>query len=941
MEDELKKLKQEIEALKEWIDTLDTFVGKLDAEGKLIFCNKAPLKAGGIELEEVYGKYFPDTKWFSHSKTEQKKVTEAIKKAKQGISSRMETSIRDISGGSISIIFNTQPVIKEGKVKYITIEGKTILQEKRLQEELERKVKERTSALAESEEKYRTLVENSSDGFVIIQDGQFVFVNQAMCKILNLSKKDILKKNVIEFISSEERQRALENIKRVMKYGPIGIQEYKWIKAGEIKYLQVSSSPITYKGKPALQTMVRDITEKKKIEDKIKREREAFSAVAKAVILAPDASKLCHKILNSLLKILNFDFGAVRIYNEKSKTLIPIAVSGLVKKQVREKISTQSIDDKKYVAALVARTKIPIFAPDVKKHKILHTHAQRLNELGINSIISYPLIGEKRTLLGVVQLCAYTKRDIPKEDTIFFETIANMWSIALEDKLKGERVFAEKERLSVTLRSIGDGVIVTDAEGKVIMLNKVAEDLTGWKQEKAIGKPLEKVFVIINEHTRKRCENPFERVINTGGIVGLANDTVVIARDGTERLIADSGAPIKDHTGKIIGVIIVFRDVTEKRKREQELMKMEKLESLGVLAGGIAHDFNNVLTGILGNITLAKTYSRPEDEVVIKKLENAENICLRGKGLSQQLLTFAKGGEPVKKVISMAELIRDAVSFALSGSNVRCEFSIPDDLWLVEADEGQIAQAIQNIIINADQAMPTGGVIKVICENVVVTKKDNLPLKAGRYLKISFKDQGVGIPKKYLSKIFDPFFTTKKRGSGLGLSTAYSIIKKHHGHIFAKSKVGEGSIFYLYLPASKKTKIIEDIKEEFKGKGRVLIMDDEEMILEVLGEMLNQLGYETEFAKDGYEAIDLYKKALLEKKPFDAVILDLTVPGSMGGEEAIKRLSEIDPDVKGIVSSGYSTDPIMADYKKYGFCGAIAKPYRMVDLAKVLKDIIS
>ncbi|CAD7776230.1 MAG: PAS fold protein [Candidatus Methanoperedenaceae archaeon GB37] len=205
MEDELKKLKQEIEALKEWIDTLDTFVGKLDAEGKLIFCNKAPLKAGGIELEEVYGKYFPDTKWFSHSKTEQKKVTEAIKKAKQGVSSRMETSIRDISGGSISIIFNTQPVIKEGKVKYITIEGKTILQEKRLQEELERKVKERTSALAESEEKYRTLVENSSDGFVIIQDGQFVFVNQAMCKILNLSKKDILKKNVIEFIPSEEK----------------------------------------------------------------------------------------------------------------------------------------------------------------------------------------------------------------------------------------------------------------------------------------------------------------------------------------------------------------------------------------------------------------------------------------------------------------------------------------------------------------------------------------------------------------------------------------------------------------------------------------------------------------------------------------------------------------------------------------------------------------
>jgi len=860
-----------MEILKEWIDTLDTFVGKLDAEGKLVFCNEAPLKAGGIKAEEVYGKYLPDTKWFSHSKTEQKKISEAIEKAKRGVLSRIETSVSDISGSIIPVIFNAQPVIKEGKIKYITIEGKTILKEKRLQKELEKskrnlekKLKEHTAALAESEEKYRTLVENSSDGFVIIQDGQFVFVNKAMCKMLNLPKKNIIKKNVIEFIPSEERQRALENINRVMKHGPIGIQEYKWIKAGEIKYLQVSSSPITYKGKPALQTMVRDVTEKKKIEDEIKREREAFSIIAKAVITTSDVSMLCHEILDELVKILNFDFGVARIYDPSSKKLVPIAISGYVKKEIRKKISVQSIDDKRYVAALVARTKIPIFAPDVTKHKILRTHAQRLNELGIHSIIAYPLIGEKGRFLGVIHLVAYTKRNIPKEDSLFFETMANMFSIALEDKQTEEWLSAERERLAVTLRSIGDGVIVTDAEGKITMMNKVAESLTGWTLDESIGKPLEKVFYIVNEKTHKRCENPFEKVIKTNGVVGLANDTMLIAKNGAQRLIADSGAPIKGKTGKIMGVVIVFRDVTEKRKMEQELMKADKLESLGILAGGIAHDFNNILTAILGNISLAETCSRAGDEL-IKKLEKAKKACLRGKGLTHQLLTFAKGGEPVKKVISMAELIRDAVSFALSGSNVNCEFFIPDDLWLVEVDEGQMSQVIHNIIINADQAMPTGGIIKISCENVVRTKKDKLPLKEGKYVRIEIKDQGMGIPKKYLPKIFDPFFTTKKRGSGLGLSTAYSVIKKHNGHIFAKSKVGKGTTFYIYLPASEKTKIIKDVKEELKGRGRVLIMDDEEMILEIVGEMLNLLGYEAEFARDEHEAIDLYKKAILKK----------------------------------------------------------------------------
>ena len=500
---------------------------------------------------------------------------------------------------------------------------------------------------------------------------------------------------------------------------------------------------------------------------------------------------------------------------------------------------------------------------------------------------------------------------------------------------------AEKECLAVTLRSIGDGVITTDMEGKIVLINKIGEDLTGWTHEEAIGKPLAEVLHIINEHTRKRCKNPFEKVIKSNGIVGLANDTVLIARDGTERIMADSGAPICDNDGNIIGVVLVFRDITEKRRLEQELIKADKLESVGILAGGIAHDFNNILTGILGNIALAKTYVKPGDKI-FERLRDAESASLRARHLTQQLLTFSSGGAPIKKTAFISELLKDAAVFALSGSNVKCEFSIPDDLWLVEVDEGQITQVISNLIINASQAMPGGGIIKVRAENIVVDAEQGLSLKEGRYTKISIEDQGIGIPKEHLQKIFDPYFTSKQEGSGLGLATAYSIVRRHDGCIQVKSELGVGSTFHIYLPASSREVLTEKESGEGipAGKGKILLMDDEELVREVVGEMLEVLGYETEFAKDGAEAIELYKKAKESAHPFDAIIVDLTVPCGMGGKETVEKLIEIDPEVKAIISSGYSTDPVMADFRKYGFGAVVAKPYKIKELGEALHKVI-
>jgi len=503
-------------------------------------------------------------------------------------------------------------------------------------------------------------------------------------------------------------------------------------------------------------------------------------------------------------------------------------------------------------------------------------------------------------------------------------------------------LFEEKERAQVTLRSIGDGVITTDAEGKVVLINAIAERLTGWTQREAEGKPLAEVFYIINERTRERCENPVDKVLREGKIVDLANHTALIARDGAERIIADSGAPIRDESGNIIGVVLVFRDATEKQKLEEEILKAGKLESVGILAGGIAHDFNNILTAITGNISLAMRDIKPSD-AIFRRLVDAESACLRAKELTYQLLTFSKGGAPVKKTVSVSEIIEDSARLALAGSNVRCKISVPDDLLPADVDEGQISQVINNLLINAVEAMPGGGVITVRAENLTAGKGDALPLAYGKYLKISIQDQGTGILPGHLRKIFDPYFTTKQKGSGLGLAICYSIVKKHDGHISVESVLGSGTTFSIYLPASSKEPARKkDSREEpIRGEGKILVMDDEAIVRDVTGQILKHLGYDAEFAGDGSEAIELYRKAKESGKPFDLVIMDLTVPGGMGGKEAIHWLIEIDPDVRAIVSSGYSDNLVMSDFRQYGFKGVVAKPYKIQQLALALYNVLN
>lgn len=383
----------------------------------------------------------------------------------------------------------------------------------------------------------------------------------------------------------------------------------------------------------------------------------------------------------------------------------------------------------------------------------------------------------------------------------------------------------------------------------------------------------------------------------------------------------------------------------ERKKMEEELLRAGKLESIGVLAGGIAHDFNNLLAAILGTVSFAKMLVKA-DEKVSKLLDDAEKASVRAGELTSQLITFAKGGAPLKRRARIGDLIRNTTRFTLSGSNVRSEFSIPDDMPLVEADEAQIRQVLHNIVMNAREAMPEGGIVTVSARSVSVGRKNALPLPDGEYLEIAIHDEGVGIAPQHLSKIFDPYFTTKEMGSrkgmGLGLAVSYSIIKNHDGLITVEAQQGVGSTFHIYLPVTPAGR--EEEKKRpvaaVAGTGRVLIMDDEESIREMASEMLRHLGYETAVARDGEEAVQLYARARAEGRSFQTVILDLTIPGGMGGKDALQRLKEIDPQVRAIVSSGYADDLILSEFRKEGFQGVIAKPYRMAELGAVVSDVL-
>ncbi len=510
-------------------------------------------------------------------------------------------------------------------------------------------------------------------------------------------------------------------------------------------------------------------------------------------------------------------------------------------------------------------------------------------------------------------------------------------------------VFTEKERLAVTLRNIDDGVLTTDAEGAVIFLNPVAQELVGYRPGAAIGRPLSEVMVLrmpIGDH---QVYDPFKLLV-ARDIEALERPVTVELSPlvGEPRLVEVSGSPIVASRSQFAGLVLAFRDITERQRIDQELAKGRRLEALGLLAGGIAHDFNNLLTVMLGSLSMVDQGGAMADPQK-KLLRATESAVLRARDLTQQLLTFSQGGAPVRAAAAIAEVVRESASFVLSGANVRAEIELPNDLWVVEIDAGQINQVINNLLINATQAMPEGGVVRIGGSNVLGA---TIPLPRERYVLLSVVDQGVGIPADCLDRIFDPYFSTKEldpyfstkeQGRGLGLASAYSIAKRHDGLLTVRSTPGKGTSFHLYLPASNAlaTDLESPRRVQPERAGRILIMDDDEAVRGMMGAMVRKLGYEVLLTADGAAAVSAYRAALGTAHRFDAVIMDLTVRGGMGGKEATRRLLAIDPETRAIVASGYSNDPVMANHGRYGFLGRISKPFPPEELGFVLAEVLA
>lgn len=498
------------------------------------------------------------------------------------------------------------------------------------------------------------------------------------------------------------------------------------------------------------------------------------------------------------------------------------------------------------------------------------------------------------------------------------------------------RLRDERERLAVTLRSIADGVIATDTAGRIVIMNRVAEELTGWSQAEAEGKALSSVFVVVNELTGEPHGDPIQSALSENEAVELEDHALLVAREGARRIVSGSGAPIVDGENRVIGAVLAFRDVAEKVRLAEAAQRTQKLESLGILAGGIAHDFNNLLGSIFSHVELALGIS--PDREVTEYLRAALNTMDRARGLTKQLLTFAKGGAPVRRSEPLFPFVEQAVRFALGGGDVGCSFDIDPGLWWCSYDRNQLGQVVDNIVINAQQAMPAGGHIRIRAANCVLDRNEHGVLPAGRYVRVSFHDNGIGMPKAILARIFDPFFTTKQKGSGLGLATCHSIVERHGGCIDVESEPGKGSAFHVYLPAASKSKPAQAEWPARWGKGgaRILLMEDDAGIRGTIAKMVERLGHECVCARDGEETIRAYLEAREDGRPFRMVILDLTIPGGMGGKETIVEIRRLDTDIPAVVVSGYAADPVLASPREYGFSESLRKPFTMVEFAGVL-----
>ncbi len=767
----------------------------------------------------------------------------------------------------------------DGKVESLIEYGRDVTEEKRAER-----------ALRESEEKWRGYVENAPYGvFVADEEGRYIDTNPAAIRITGHSREELLRMRIGEMLAPDAREEGLRHFRRVVEEGS-ATGEYAFIRRdGEKRYWSVSAVAVA---PDRFLAFVEDVSDRKKGEQALRESERKFRG-------------LVENVVDWIWQVDKN--GAYTYVSPQVETIMGYEPSEIVGKTPFDFMSGEE-------ASRIAAIFSEAVAGKKRIYGLEDTMQARDGRPVIFETNATPLLDANGELTGYMGTC----RDIT-------------------DRKKAKQALRESEdRYRSLVENMQVGVALIDKDMRMVSINRQFREWFPGIEVEGHAKCFELLCTPAKDGVCPGC--CVQQTLREGTVQERIT-TIETARGARE--IREVASPIRSGGNKPVAATLILEDITDRLSMEEELAKAEKLESIGVLAGGIAHDFNNILVAILGNISLARM-ELPEDSEVSSMLSDAEHASERARNLTQQLLTFAKGGSPVTKSTDIKDLISESATFTLRGSNSRCEFEFADDLWQAQVDPGQFSQVIGNLVINAAQAMPQGGVVTIRGTNVPVVAPSALPLRSGNYVLVTVSDTGIGIQEEMLARIFDPFFTTKDKGNGLGLTSCYSIVKRHGGHINVSSQPDQGTTFSVYIPASAaelesnrqpKTELV-------RGSGRILVVDDESSVLDLAAHLLTRLGYEPATAANGSDAIGLAWEAYSGGEPFAAAIIDLTIPGGMGGVEIHRELKRIDPGIKTIVSSGYYNDPIMSRFDEHGFVGCIAKPYKTEEFSRALSEVL-
>jgi PAS domain S-box-containing protein len=885
--EELHKEKEFTEATLNVLN--DTFYVFDPATGQAVRWNKGFAKISGYTDEEIGTLKAPES---YYSEKDMQKAATFLEQLPEEGSGTIELSLITKNGARIPTEYNAS-ILKdeEGNLQYVIAIGRDIRERKQAEE-----------ALRESEERFRRLAENAKDALyrMTLPDGTYKYMSPASIDIFGYTPDEwytnpiliqkIIHPDWIDYFKEEWENLLQGKMPPFYEYQIIHKSgEMRWLHQRNALILDNQNNPVSIEG------IVTDITEQKQVEKALRESESQYKSLFDNIT---DSFALHEIVVDDNNVPVDYIFLDVNRAFEKQ--------TGLRKNDIIGKKVTEIL-------------------PGIENDP-----AQWILKYG-----NVALTGESISFENYAEplqqwYSALAYRPNPGQ-------FATVFSNVTERKRNEEALRENEKRQSNLIANISDVIAIIGEDGIIKFKSPNIEKHFGWSPEDLVGK---EAWITLDDDDMERIQKEFMKLLSQKGSM--------VMLEYKYKCKAGNSVPIELTAVNLIddplinGILCNYKDISERKELEDGRNKAAKLESIGLLAGGIAHDFNNILTAIMGNISLALLIADEEGSKCGELLTEAENASMKAKDLTQQMLTFSKGGEPVKKAFCIKELLTTTAGFALRGSNVSCEFNLPEQPCVVEADEGQISQVFNNLIINADQAMPEGGIIGIRGENITVDSNDRLPLKNGKYVKLTVEDQGIGISKEQLSKIFDPYFTTKQKGSGLGLATTYSIIKRHGGYIEVESERQSGTRFLIYLPASLKQ--VEEAENKKGGitlcTGKILVMDDEKVVCDVITRILEKIGCEVVCVFGGTQAIEVYTQAKNAGKPFDAVILDLTIPGDIGGKDAVKKLRDIDPDLKAIVSSGYSNDPVMSNFMEYGFNSVVSKPYRITELRNVLQNVL-